>query len=436
MSGSKRQAYLPALLVQKARPLGLVLVFGTLLSSGVHAEAPGNSRGAVMERALQKYNEAREIQGKDAVGAGALYRESISLLQSQQAGLSRLNRYGVLNLAALLLASGKTKQATELLAELQTSVEVLNLRGRFPKAVAHNLIQAQRALKDGKGPTLRSLQTMGATKLTEPDAHTGLSTAETAVLKSYLAAFRLQRHTRAVRARTYPGRQLDTVQLLEDLLRISPPAEAGSLRVLRQRFAPEPGLHRFGKGLLFFDIGPAISNRWTPAVTSLSLCSAFPYMDVVGLDLPDEVTTFLERVSPRVQDSVRMHPRFHILSGDGTKSLTEQLSDTKRLPLTDRAPPRLSAGMPVIVRSSNAIDIYFPWSVIGPALQKMADDFESNPLLILFNRSILFKSAGTRQLRLIGRLSKRGFWHNSLRFDASGEPSYVLTGFFPGAGLE
>jgi len=258
-------------------------------------------------------------------------------------------------------------------------------------------------------------------------------------LKSYLWNFKFKRHSQVIRARTYPGRQQDTLVLIRDLINLRT-GERGSLRLLRKYWLgakysgkkPEQYLGRFkeGNNITFVDIGPAISNRWTPAVTALALCNEFRRMSVVGLDLPGEVEIFKKKLSIKTRRRVLAYDNFHILSGDGTKSIRTQFTEKKRWTLIDRPIPILHPGDPIIIRTANAIDVYFPWKVIQPVLVRMSLDFKDNPLIIIFNRSIIFKRRGSTHLQIIGALSRRGFWHNSLSFNRRGEPPYIIIDYF------
>ena len=423
-----------------AAVVALFVLCAHVTTIGAEVTAPRAPHSAGQSRALALYNEGVALHAGDLRLAAARYRAALSLLadRSVSRGLftpDELTIACLFNLG-IALAPSEPDRSREILLELSDFLALLGSRSRTSAMLATPASQLRRTAKPADIANIAArLRPFGASKDTasKRDGFTGFHSTEVALLKSYLDAFQIARHSRTVRSRTYPGRQEDSVLLLRDLLIPNGPRESRQLAALRSLYVPDPKVHAHGAGMTFIDIGPAISNQWTPAITALALCSAFPRMNVVGLDLPDEVTTFLNRVSDFVQAEVRSHPNFHVLSGDGTKSLRAQLADVRLLPLADRPPPPLTPDMPIVVRTSNAIDIYFPWEIIAPTLQNMAADFSEHPLLVLFNRSILFKPKGSRQFRVIGRLSRRGFFHNALRLDSEGEPPYVLGGFFRSA---
>ena len=102
------------------------------------------------------------------------------------------------------------------------------------------------------------------------------------------------------------------------------------------------------------------------------------------------------------------------ISGDGLKPLRDQLKD---VPLED---------YPIVIRAANSIDIYCKWGPVRNALIKMAEDFKQNPTLLLFNREILFKPAGSTKWRIIGQVSTRGFQHRNTSKRIKGPPYELM----------
>jgi hypothetical protein len=180
-----------------------------------------------------------------------------------------------------------------------------------------------------------------------------------------------------------------------------------------------------GKNVVFIDIGPAIANDKNPGVTAVTLAEDFPSMQVIGLDLPEQVEIFLTKINPDKVENVKSYKNFFILAGDGTLPLREQIQNGNWA-WKDRKKPVIDKQAPVVIRMANSIDIYFPWSINRKVLNDISIDFESNPVLIFFNRSILYKASGSNKFKMIGYVSVRGFWHQDESLDRLGESPYTL----------
>jgi len=253
----------------------------------------------------------------------------------------------------------------------------------------------------------------------------GLTPAEERLVRSYTGAFRFSEKIPSLQ-RTYGGRQADTNIFLRDLLDSS--RNEAALAALRKRTLTS-GMNKAGKGLFFVDIGPAVGNIYNPAPTSASLARDFGEMPVVALDLPYAVKKFLRQASGKSKYSLVKYKNVHVFSGNGLKSLSAQFKDKERWVLKDRAVPDVSRAELIIVRAANSIDIYVPWKGVRPALELMASDFKTRNLLLLFNRTILFKPKNSIHYSVIGILSMRGFHHNKLSYNRLGQPPYVLREF-------
>lgn len=221
-----------------------------------------------------------------------------------------------------------------------------------------------------------------------------LTPYELSRLKNYAGSFRLEEHTDQQISRTFAGRLDDHIIFLRDI-----------------------ASHFFnGNGPpVFIDIGPGVANPQSPAVTSVEMARAFPNMHVVAFDLPEEVAKFQTRVPSYKREALRRMSNFTVVSGDGLKSLRDQI----RYPL-------IPADALVIIRTANAIDIYCDWKDVEPALVRMAEDFRDNPVVLFFNREILWKLAGEAAWKNIGQVSDRGFRHNSRDLRRNGAPPYYL----------
>ncbi len=253
----------------------------------------------------------------------------------------------------------------------------------------------------------------------------GFAPDEERVLASYTGLYNYASHDPDVQARTYGGRQADTNVFLKELLDRKRTEDAG-LTLLRQAILPE-GADTKGAQVLFVDIGPAVANRWEPAVTAESVARDFPSMAVVALDLPEQVRRFQRYVPRKLQRGLFAKTNFRILSADGIRSLREQFAaKTNWLP-EDRAILTPPEGQLVVVRSANAIDIYLPYGAVRGSLERMASDFSGHSLLYFFNRSILFKPKGSREFRIVGFVSVRGFHHNKVTFSREGDPAFSLS---------
>jgi len=253
----------------------------------------------------------------------------------------------------------------------------------------------------------------------------GLTSEEEERIKSYCGAYSYARHRPVIRSRTYKGRLIDTNVLIRDLLN-SYRRDYKALNFLRKKLI-HVKTNWTGKNLFFIDIGPAVANKNKPAVTSKSLANEFKNMPVVALDLPNEVMRFKKYVKRRAKRKLLKHKNIHIFSGDGIISLRKQFLKKKNWILKDRNVPQIKENTPVVIRAANSIDIYITWNVIKNTLKTMATDFKSNSLLLLFNRSLLFKPAYSDKLKIIGFLSIRGFHHNTRSFSRGGQTAYTLS---------
>lgn len=227
-------------------------------------------------------------------------------------------------------------------------------------------------------------------------------------------------HAPAILNRTLQHRHEDSEILLKDLL--SHKKETPDLQALRALLFPAGEKTPF-----FIDIGPGIANQEAPAVTGREIAELFPKMPVVLLDLESEVERFLTIVQQAQKDKLLGERNIHIVKGDGLKPLKDQLEDPNRNIFQETAPlPKIKKGQVIIIRAANSIDIYCPWSAVKPALARMAEDFMDNPVLLLFNREIIFKAEGSTAWVIVGRTSNRGFDHDTNKLERKGHPPYVL----------
>ncbi|MFA7685541.1 MAG: hypothetical protein WCX95_01935 [Candidatus Gracilibacteria bacterium] len=277
----------------------------------------------------------------------------------------------------------------------------------------------------------------------------GLSAEEEAIMKAYSGKKYKLHSDQNLRNRTWENRLVDHELLLDSLMRPGNPQvatefarakadlgkEKSSLESLRRLF-----LGQGNRKVVFFDIGPGIGNvdlnigggKGKPAITSQEMAARFPTMEVIATDLPSEVAIFTGKaegvsgdgtrfkVSPAERKAAMSRQNFHVMEGNGLSSLRSQIQDRATNPFPDRTRPQILPNTPIVVRMANSIDIYCSWDAkngglpsVKESLAKMATDFKSNPLMLLFNKEVLFKRAGETQWSIIGRTSVQGFYHNS-----------------------
>ena len=253
----------------------------------------------------------------------------------------------------------------------------------------------------------------------------GLTRAGEKLIRSYTGRYNLARHSPAIRARTYAGRQDDTNVFIRDLLNHALEDKRGLVE-LRRAFLAPGSKHRDGRGLLFVDIGPAVANLKQPAVTSVKIARDFSEMQVVALDLPAEIKRWRENVSRKAKRTLLRYANIRILSGDGLESLKDQFARESNWVLTRRGPALYDGSTPIIVRAANSIDIYVPYRFVKPSIRRMGLDFRENPVIYFFNRSILFKPRGDTRFQVVGFVSIRGFHHNRTSFSRGGDQAYTL----------
>lgn len=247
------------------------------------------------------------------------------------------------------------------------------------------------------------------------------SADELRLLSSYCGAFSYASHARWIQARTYEGRLDDTNVFLKDLLDARK-RDSEALSLLRGKFLP--GADPSGRGVVFIDIGPAIANLTNPGVTAVSLARDFPSMQVIALDLPEQVDIFNTAVLPYLRNRVLGFPNLHIFAGNGIQPLAAQFQAPAGWVKQQKIDPK---GAAIVIRAANSIDIYESWETNKNALDRIAADYTESPIIYLFNRSILFKPAGSQRFNIIGILSMAGFDHMFETFNRRGESAYLLS---------
>lgn len=235
----------------------------------------------------------------------------------------------------------------------------------------------------------------------------GLTPLESHLLASYTAAFNIKRHSMRIRARTYAGRQDDTNEFLRDLI-------SQKIHI--------PGFST--KDITFLDIGPAVGNLKTPAVTSVSIARQFPSLTVIALDLPEQIERFQKEVDAKVRAEVLAIPNFYLMRGDGRFPLVPQMRSQENWM---KAPRGFKVGRGSwMIRAVNSVDIYLNWYTNQRTLAAAAKSLQDTPLLIQFNRSLLLKTKRSKQFKLIGIFSVRGFHHNRRLFTRDGDAPYLI----------
>lgn len=293
----------------------------------------------------------------------------------------------------------------------------------------------------------------------------GLSSIEEARMASYSESGQQLSKDQNIANRTWDHRLLDHELLIEALL--NPETEnpqvlnafdrsggdldsiRPALRALHRHFIGEKkrsireilngDFLRRAKSIIFFDLGPGIANidlnkkgdNGKPAITSQEIAERFPQIEVVALDLSSEVDVFTGKKKgssldgefeiPPVERAIAIsRPNFHVLAGNALLPLKSQVEDKSNNPYPKKNRPGVEPGAPVIIRAANSIDIYCSWRAsngdkpsVKKALEKMAIDFENNPVILLFNREILFKKKGSKEWSIIGQVAQKGFYSSS-----------------------
>ncbi len=276
-----------------------------------------------------------------------------------------------------------------------------------------------------------------------------MSKRDERTLGSYSSRLYRMHRDQNVRNRTWDHRLIDHELLIESLLspetqdlqvatafsrsRADLNRERPALRALKEKF-----LGSSEGDIVFFDLGPGLGNvdlgigggKGKPATTSQDIVDRFPDIQVVALDMPSEVDIFTGKkrgvtrgrpfsMSETERNIAIGKSNFHIAAGNGLKSLKAQLEDNSTNPYPERERPAISPNTPIIIRSANSLDVYCKWNrangkdpSLKSALAQMAKDFESNPIILLFNKEILFKEASSRQWRIVGKVSPKGFRHD------------------------
>lgn len=381
------------------------------------------------------------IRESNYVGAAALY----------ESALARLRKTGYVNTELYLTILGHLGQAQRFMGNISEAEATFErvITGSKILGLNESMIQAEAMYSTGalsmvRGDFARAQVLMISAQMTmmrlgnqrnaadhvaldlmPVKQQAGMTLEEARLLSSYCGAFSYASHSRTVQARTYEGRLDDTNVFLRDLLDVRKSNDA-ALNHLREKFAtvPDPS----GRDTAFVDIGPAIANMLTPGVTAVSLARDFPGMQVVALDLPEQVEIFRTTVAAYLRSRVTAFPNMFILSGNGIQPMMDQFQNNANW--FSQKQPRIPAGMPLVIRAANSVDIYESWETNAKAMDRIAKDFKASAILYLFNRSILFKPAGSDSFRIIGVLSPAGFDHMYETFNRQGDSAYTI---FPDA---
>lgn len=250
------------------------------------------------------------------------------------------------------------------------------------------------------------------------------SKREKDLIQSFTGKFSMANHAKEIRSRTYTDRLEDHDIFLQELLGDAKPTSSEMVNL--RKILGIGSQHRKGEDVLFVDIGPAIANQNHPAVTTISMMENFPNMDTVILDLPSEVNIFLKETKPELRQELLSFGNLRILSGDGTRRLSELFRKEGAWILKDRTIPILKNRL-IVIRAANSIDVYEPFSRIKPFLEYLSQDFKEENLVLIFNRLLIVKPKNETDFRVIGSQSIRGFYHNLRSLDRQGQLPFVLS---------
>ena len=364
------------------------------------------------------------------------FQSARSILLNRDFGLSSMYLGLLVQEANLLRSIGEIRSAETMYSEVLLRCRILGMNGSRAQAdafsglgmtrmakgesqVARHYLQNASFMQLRLGPR-PTFEMFTITQLPEKKA-TGLTQEEENRMASFTGKFRYESHSKYVQARTYAGRLDDTNVILHDLFDKTR-TENNALNILRGLLVGKST----DKKVVFIDIGPAVANPVSPAVTAVSLARDFPEMTVVALDLPEQVNRFAKEVAPNLKQRVLDFENLHILSANGVAPLKRQMNERNWFDPKWSKSVQISSANAIVIRAANSIDIYQPWPAIESHLLSLASDFEANPILYLFNRSILFKKAGSKEFHIIGVLSPAGFDHMYETFNRVGESAYTL----------
>jgi len=243
-----------------------------------------------------------------------------------------------------------------------------------------------------------------------------------------------------VKARTWPHRFEDHEIMLDNLMNQSEKSTKAILN-LRSMFFPSGTEKPY-----FVDIGPAvggISHNSKPAQTLQDMAIRFPNMECYALDLPEQYDVLSGKtpeskagykIDPKNREEMIRRKNMHFISGDGLKSIQDQIADTNTNPYPEREKtPSIPKGAPIFIRAVNSIDICCDWKDdkdgspgVRTALLRMANDFKDSPVMLFFNAQILVKASGSTSWTIIGHISPAGFDHRNATHNRKGQPPYSL----------
>ncbi|HBB02406.1 MAG: hypothetical protein US89_C0013G0026 [Candidatus Peregrinibacteria bacterium GW2011_GWF2_38_29] len=285
---------------------------------------------------------------------------------------------------------------------------------------------------------ISNLKTPKPIESRESNTDLGLTPQEERMLARY-KFWNYEKASAVVKARTWPHRFEDHEIMLRHLMNDNEKTTKATSN-LRNIFFPSGTEKPY-----FIDIGPAIggvSHGSKPAQTLQEMAEGFPNMECYALDLPEQYDILSGKtpkskvgyeINPKNREEMLRRRNMHFISGDGLKSIQDQIADTNTNPYPGREKtPGIPKGAPIFIRAVNSIDICCDWNDkdgdtgVRTALLRMASDFKDSPVMLFFNEQILVKARGSTNWTIIGHVSPAGFDHRNATHNRQGQSPYTL----------
>jgi hypothetical protein len=247
---------------------------------------------------------------------------------------------------------------------------------------------------------------------------------ERSVIASYTGLYKLDTQVSNVRARTYEARLEDTDEVLKAIFH--PGRDGSSIENWKRKWSKKNSIQFDPSEWIFVDVGPALNNPSMPAVTSQSIARSFPNLEVILQELPSEVGLYQSSVPEEAKKALVSFKNIHILSSNGIAPFDIAWNAPENWILTDRKKPNLN-DKSLLFRAANSIDIYETYQPISAYFENLGMKFQDHFILYFFNRSILVKEKGSTRFKIIGMLSQRGFYHNTVSLDRQGEEPFQFS---------
>ncbi len=295
-------------------------------------------------------------------------------------------------------------------------------------------IKAGKSVAITYGEKARGIAQIETIQRSAADEHFDFSMEEEARIRAYADERKTFKHGIDSINRTFDHRLIDHEILLANIMQKEGSTSSPGIVDLRKILFPHAEIKP-----IFIDIGPGLANpeaakggKGKPGITLQEIAAKFPDMPSIGIDLPYQINAFFGNKPEYLIDEDKQQEflnrnNIHLISGNGLSRLSNLWKNENNNPVPNKKRPEITAQSTPIIRSANALDLYVSNRAAKVALSKIAEDYKSNAIMLLYNREIMVKPAQSTQWTIVGQTSGRGFQHFSRSLDLQkGELPYRL----------